>query len=166
VAQDQPEMVPTGLRLPREMYERLKQSYLGVSGEIRRRLERTFLEERYDVETRELADDVMWLAGEVQRQCGGLSWHLYPKAHEALAEALRMWLEISKRRAAESAAALAESAAALDLFGPDDPPTLGRSIARSYQREREDLHAQATAPVNLAKEVMGRIRKGQEGEKS
>jgi Sec-independent protein translocase protein TatA len=24
-----------------------------------------------------------------------------------------------------------------DLFGPDDPPTLGRTIARSYQREKE-----------------------------
>jgi hypothetical protein len=96
--------------------------------EIRHRLTLTLEEDQFEMPTRELARDVMFLADEVKRQ-SGLSWHTYPKAHEALAEALRMWLEIIKPP-------IAESAAASDLFGPDDPSTLGRSIARSYQREK------------------------------
>jgi hypothetical protein len=129
--QERPETVQTGLRLPREMYDRLKRSDLGVSAEIRRRLEHTFSEEVYDAKTRELAADVMWMADQIRRDTR-IEWHAHRKAHEAFTAAVMNWLEGLKPKEHESPAVEA-------LFGPDDPQTLGRSIARLLRRFKEDI---------------------------
>jgi predicted DNA-binding protein len=85
--------VQTGVRLPAEMHERLKQSSDGVSEEIRRRVEASFaIEDKYDKETRALADDVMELAGLIYEQAEKTAWHEHPQVHAALASAVRTYL--------------------------------------------------------------------------
>ena len=102
-----------------------------IAEEIRRRLALTVERDGMDAETRALLEAVGWMADEIRRQSGA-DWHDFPKATEALAAAIHTWLEIIKPKESSTAAS--------DLFSPDDPPTLGRSIARHYQRfkiERE-----------------------------
>lgn len=81
------DMFQTAVRLPREMHERLKQSEHGLSEEIRRRVERSFEEEAYDVKTRELAALVAKLAAEVERETGS-AWHTHAGAHRLLRRAI------------------------------------------------------------------------------
>lgn len=85
--------VQTAMRLPREMHERLKQSPDGVSEEIRRRLERTFdVEDKHDLETRQLAEDIMELALLIRQQAKA-DWHRHPDVHRALKAAIQTYLE-------------------------------------------------------------------------
>jgi hypothetical protein len=87
--------VQTAMRLPIEMHERLKQSPEGVSEEVRRRLERSFeAEDKYDLQTRELAGDIMELAAELRDQAK-LAWHQHPEVHAALMAAVALYLENS-----------------------------------------------------------------------
>lgn len=114
--------------LPDEVRERLeaaaKASERSLAEEIRRRLNKSFEADTHDEQTRDLAYAVIWMAEELGRQTGR-PWHSTRKSRSALAVAIEHWLEISGPQ---------ESAAVSDLFGPDDPPTLGRSIARHFQR--------------------------------
>ena len=109
------------------MHERLSKSEVGVSEEIRQRVERTFHEDNFDLQTRELAGAVMWMADQVQRDTN-VPWHDNPRAHEALSEAIVTWLGMIRP---------AWRGAVSDLFGPDDPQTLGRAIARHYGRFKD-----------------------------
>lgn len=119
--------------LPDDVRQRLEAAAARSGGslaeEIRRRLVASFDAEAHDADVRDLAEGVMWMAEELKRQAG-VSWHSTRKAREALSSAIQTWLEIS---------APPQSPAAEDLFGPDDPPTLGRSIARHYQRQYSEI---------------------------
>lgn len=130
-SRDVNESVQTAVRLPRHVLDRLKESDLGVSGEIRRRLDRTFDLDAFDDRTRDLADCVMWIASEVSRQVGH-PWHVTGKGQQAVAAAIQYLLEPAE-------GSQIASTASEDLFGPDDPPTLGRSIARHYQRHIAEM---------------------------
>lgn len=137
--------IQTGLRLEPEVLDQLRKSSLGVSEEIRRRIDLTLAADVYDEPTRELAADIMAIAHEISQQAGlGSSWHNNRKANEALAAALQTWLEGLKPM---------PSGGVSDLFGPDDPATLGRTIARSYRGYKSAL-ARNTA------ELLNNVRKG------
>jgi hypothetical protein len=102
-----------------------------VAEEIRRRLDRTLYEEdTFDPQTRKLAEDIRDFAHEIER-ITQLKWHAYPKAHEALAEAIKTWLAGMKPPFAPS-----EAASDL-LWGQDDPQTVGRMLARTHRRTKE-----------------------------
>jgi hypothetical protein len=124
--------VHTAVVLPPDMLERLRQSERGVSEEIRRRLTESFEAERHDQQTRDLQYAVAWMAEELARQANG-AWHTTRKGREALAAAIQTWLELNMPKASGTVAVS-------DLFGPDDPPTLGRSIARHFQRHELEMH--------------------------
>jgi len=72
-----------------------------------------------------VAADIHWLADKLQKHTGA-AWNATRKSHEALDEALRTYLPTLKPPEPEGAVA--------DLFGPDDPQTLGRTIGRHYIR--------------------------------
>jgi len=119
------------------MHERLKRSDAGVSEEIRRRVERTFIEDdAADAQTRELASDVIALVKDI-RALAGSDWHRHPDVHQAVVEAVKTWLEgiappEMKSRGAEH-----------DLFGfltGDDPLTIGRTVARQRLAKRPRPH--------------------------
>jgi hypothetical protein len=122
--------IHTAVVLPPEVLDRLRQSERGVSEEIRRRIALTLEQDAIDPATRELLAAVTWIAGELHRQSRA-SWHAFPKAHEALSVAIQTWLEMVKPKE--------PGGAANDLLSPDDPPTLGRSIARHYQRFKAEM---------------------------
>jgi hypothetical protein len=123
--------------LPEEFRSRLEASAAGsgvsLAEEIRRRVRLSFEQDAVDRPTRDLLAAVRWIAEELDRQAAPVSWQNHPKANEALTEALRTWLEIIKPRRAPG------GVAASDLMAPDDPPTLGRSIARHYQRFKSEM---------------------------
>jgi hypothetical protein len=123
---DGDDSVQTALRLPRVVFEKLKNNPwgLGVSTAIRQRLDRTFDEETFDQESRDLADSVLWISDELSRQIG-VPWHATRKGRQALAAAIEKLL---------SEGPVETNAAAEDVFGSDDPPTLGRAIARQFLR--------------------------------
>jgi hypothetical protein len=117
------------IALPPDIRDRL-QAAADTAGhslaeEIRRRLALTFAADAIDPVTRELAADIMHIADDVTR-LSEVPWHSNPKAQQALAVAIQTWLEDHPPPDHGPAAA--------SLFGPDDPPTLGRSIAKLYER--------------------------------
>jgi hypothetical protein len=134
------------ISLPEELRARIEaaSSSAGHSlgEEIRQRLERSLNDDAIDPKTRELGTDVMWLASEINHQSGDQApWHAHDRAHEALATALLTWLELIKP---------ATSAAVRELFGPNDPQTLGRVTARHLQR----LKATQSAAMQQIQEEM------------
>jgi hypothetical protein len=149
--------IQTGLRLDNETIDQLRKSGRALSDEIRDRLERTFKEDAIDPATRELQHAVAWLADEVSRQ-SDVAWQSNPNAQAALAAAIQTWLEIT---------APPWQGAVSDLFGPGDPATLGRSIARHYQRfkaEVEETHPEILRRRRIGSAVRG-MRAKPEGEK-
>jgi hypothetical protein len=67
-------LVQTGLRLEAEILDRLRSGKLGLSDEIRDRLERTFREDGLDPVTRELCAIITELAGQLGHDYGR-PWH-------------------------------------------------------------------------------------------
>jgi len=97
-----------------------------VAEEIRHRLRLSLHYERlFDEQTRFLGYDLMSLARAV-RDNSRFDWHEHPKAHEALTEAVRVWLEIVTPPEVQNAP-----------WGPDDPKTLGRTLARSRRLRKQ-----------------------------
>ena len=119
--------------LPPEVRSQLEEAAAtighSIGEEIRRRIGLSLDVEAYDKPTRDLAATVMWIAEDVARQSGE-NWHANRKANEALAAALQEYLELLKPPF---------SGGVSDLFGPDDPATLGRVIARNYFRGRAEI---------------------------
>jgi hypothetical protein len=81
------ESIQTAVRIPREMHERLKKSELGVSEEIRRRVEQSFEADAYDRQTREFATVVQDAAREVEIELGR-AWHQDGGAHRTYRRAI------------------------------------------------------------------------------
>jgi hypothetical protein len=129
---DGDDSVQTALRLPRIVFEKLKNNPwgFGVSSAIRDRLDRTFDEETFDQQSRQLADSVLWISDELSRQIGA-PWHATRKGHQALAAAIEQLLA--------EPPPVETGVAAEDVFGSDDPPTLGRAIARQFLRFRATM---------------------------
>jgi hypothetical protein len=123
--------VAAGVRLPQNAVEWLRPHEGGVSGGIKKAIDRLAFESMFDAPTIKLARDIMLLARDVQTYGGGLPWHASPKAFEALSEAINAWME--------RASPVAESGAVEDLFGPNDPQTLGRVVAQMrFDQRRAD----------------------------
>jgi hypothetical protein len=116
------------LRLPVAILKRMRGSPLGLTGEIKNRLAQSVEEAERNADTRAFVAAVAWIADEIRRDIGvGVSWRNNSKAREALIAAVQAWLEANANKRAGPAVAS-------DLFGPDDPATLGRTIARHYIR--------------------------------
>jgi hypothetical protein len=116
------------------MHDRLRQSPIGLSEEIRRRVNRTFIEDQFDAQTRELADDIMELARLVQVQIASTPgsqppWHANPGAYQALTVAMATWMKINEPKWAGGAAD--------DLAGPLEPNTWGVTLATTYRQVKE-----------------------------
>jgi hypothetical protein len=144
--------VQVAIRLEPEMLEKLQEDgHLSLSDEIRTRVNRTLFIDSYDQSTRLLAEDVMWLADEISRQVGS-TWSYSHNGHLALGTAIQTWLEIN---------APPLHGAASDLFGPDDPTTLGRSVARHYQRVKSEMEKSTEEIPQIQKPELRRSRKGE-----
>ena len=110
-----------------------------------------------DPKTRELADDVAWLADAIAYQvkpaAGPLgAWHSNEATHAALSEALKTWLDIIKPQLGPPIGLLGRvDPPNPGLLGPDDPPTLGRATARHLQRAKLSgaFNALALLPPDL-----------------
>jgi hypothetical protein len=128
----EPKTVQTALRLPSDLYDRLKTGPLGVSEEIRRRLVKSFKDQdSYDERTRALGETVMQLDRLIEVN-SGFKWTAHPKAQRALIEAIGFYLReganIDLRKIDD------------DAF-EDDPYTLGKWLARfllGKRREQEE----------------------------
>jgi hypothetical protein len=95
-----------------------------VADEIRRRIAASLNDEEwFDATTRWLAHEISVVAEGIKRQTG-YSWHQHPKSREALASGISTLLE-------QAAAELGQRpVGGEDTWGPDDPQTLGRTVAR------------------------------------
>jgi hypothetical protein len=85
----------TAVRLPKALFERLKESELGVSGELRRRVEWTFDLEPMDNPTRELLMRIACMAHEVELETG-TPWHKHAGSFAAFRQAILATLARSK----------------------------------------------------------------------
>jgi hypothetical protein len=111
-----------------------------LSEEIRRRLDRSIGEDQFDFMSREIGNDVMWIASMLLQKIGwgprlATTWDNDPRMHEALSIAITAWLEAKKP------VPRPDSGAGDDLF---DPKTLGLAAANNYamlKAERQRLGA-------------------------
>ena len=101
-----------------------------IAEEIRKRLETSFANDEVDHQTRDLVAAAMSIAEEITAQSGA-DWHETQKGRQAVAAGVRHYLETM-------APPVLAGKAADDLFGPDDPETLGRASARHYRRQYQD----------------------------
>ena len=99
---------------------------ISIAEEIRRRLETSFENDARDYETRALVIFAIWIANDITAQTGAV-WHATQKGRQAVAAGIRLYLETMMPP-------VVPGAAADDLFGPDDPETLGRASARHHQQ--------------------------------
>ena len=130
------------LRLPEAVVKALRGSSLGLTGEARSRLAASVAQDKsLDKPTRDLIDAASWMAEALKRDTGA-SWETTASTRAALSAALKFWIE----QASLPRWPVSTSAAVSDLFGPDDPETLGRSLARHHERLK-DLTAKDTAEI-------------------
>jgi plasmid stability protein len=131
-----------GVGLPEDLRARLEVASAAaghsVAEEIRRRVERTFIEDALDPPLRALIDDIVELAELVRLDVAG-AWHTDPGAHAAFRSAV---LALIGERSPDGVPTFG---AVRDLFGAgisksDDPDTIGRALVRHHDRikaERE-----------------------------
>jgi hypothetical protein len=143
------ETVQTAVRIPRAMLDRLRESELGVSEEIRQRIERTLQEDTVDPITRELLIGIGNLAAAVQADLG-TAWHSYQEVQEVFAAAVVQRLAAykpSQRTTAfiQLARDLLGETAASQVSGA--PDAVGATIERADRRTRayEQLQRLQTA---------------------
>jgi hypothetical protein len=96
---------------------------VSIAEEIRRRLERSFENDARDDSTQALVSAAIWIAGDITAQGTGAYWHATQKGRQAVAAGIRHFIEKLQP---------AVRTGGEDLFGPDDPETLGRASARHY----------------------------------
>lgn len=112
--------IHTAVVLEPEVLERLRKSKEGVSFEIRERIRRTLEQDTFDGRTLSLANLMMRMAEDIRRHTG-TPWHATKKGRQAIVAAFQQLVN-----------SLPVGTTALeDTFGPDDPSTLGRAIART-----------------------------------
>jgi hypothetical protein len=118
-----------------------------LADEIRTRVERTFEQDAIDAPTRDLAADVVWIADQIARDTGS-AWHRKPKAREALVAALQTYLAITEPPPEGPIPGVSDL---IDAF-IDDPPTLGRAIARHRIRLKAEMKKSEQETRQLHKE--------------
>jgi hypothetical protein len=99
---------------------------VSIAEEIRRRLEMSFEVDARDDYTQGLVSAAIWIAGDITAQAGAY-WHATQKGRQAVAAGIRLYIETMLPPV--------QAGAGEDLFGPDDPETLGRASARHYQQQ-------------------------------
>jgi hypothetical protein len=119
-----------GVALGRDLKARLQDaadaSGHSIAEEIRRRLEYSFELEHSSMS--EMAKAALWIAEEVRVEADSHTWWKIQSAHDVFAAALRAWLDSVRPE---------DDGGELTFHG-DDVETLGRSIARRYQRHRSE----------------------------
>jgi hypothetical protein len=121
-----------------------------IEAEIATRLDFTLNLDQFDEPTRDLAYDLMVLARHI-KEISGFAWHKHPKATEALIAAMQAWLEAEKP----------ENAAG---EFPDEPRTLGRTLAATRRREEEVQtavrreHPRLTQHLPRASQITSEVR--------
>jgi hypothetical protein len=118
-------MVQTGLRLEAEILDRLRSGKLGLSDEIRDRLQRTFKEDEFDPVVREVRDVVVEVARLIDGDYGR-PWHQSPRGHRAFMVALAAVLGEFEPEVSVGASELMEA----DL----EPESIGRVRAQDVRR--------------------------------
>jgi len=107
---------------------------VSIAEEIRRRLQMSFEIDARDDYTQALVSAAIWIARDITAQGSGAYWHATQKGRQAVAAGIRHFIEMLQPAV--------RAGAGEDLFGPDDPETLGRASARHYfqmkQYEDED----------------------------
>lgn len=147
----------TGLRLPTEILDRLRSGKLGLSDEIRDRLERTFKEDDSDPVTRELFAGLANIA-DLLRQDFNVQWHALPEAHEAFVTAVTRRLAAYKPSTPDTPVS---SAVALDLLSVR-PETAGVLREADDQRQNDRPHLKALQQRRISR-LGQHIRAKQEG---
>src|SRR5262249_34915640 len=134
----EPARVHTGVRLDAAIFERLSKSKLGLSEEIRQRVERTFREDYLDAVTRELRDGLAEIAALIHADFQ-TEWHTSPRAHKAFAAA-----SAQRVAAYEPTEARSGGVGVSDLFGQSDAPeTVGRLRELDDRRWHDYPHLKA-----------------------
>ncbi len=132
----------TAIRLPREMHVRLSQGEGGVSEEMRRRIERTFVEDALDPVTRELIAGIINLDQSIRVDLGA-PWHGFQGPHAAFAAAVAQRIANYKPPAKPGAEQAVRDLLGAGLSGPDDlPETVGRTHERHDRRSHQYPHLQ------------------------
>jgi hypothetical protein len=112
--------IHTAVVLEPEVLERLRKSKEGVSFEIRERIRRTLEQDTFDGRTLSLANLMMRVAEDIRRHTG-TPWHATKKGRQAIVAAFEQLVDSLP----------VGTTVPEDTFGPDDPSTLGRAIART-----------------------------------
>jgi hypothetical protein len=154
-------MVQTAVRLPHQMNERLKQSPLGVSDEIRKRLERTFWDDQFDAHTRLLMAEIGRLA-ELVKLDTNADWHSHAAANHAFRQAVVSLLAHFGQPSGEPVFA-PDELPERRLVTSDNPTTIGiglaaiayhnRPLANDERREVEDRNTKD----NLSRQGLGPV---------
>ena len=100
---------------------------VSIAEEIRRRLEISFENDARDSYTQDLVSAAIWIAGDIASQGAGAYWYATQKGRQAVAAGIRHFIEMLQP----------EACSGDDLFGPDDPETLGRASARHYFKMKQ-----------------------------
>jgi hypothetical protein len=139
-------MIQTGLRLEAEILDRLRSGKLGLSDEIRDRLERTFREDGLDPNIRELCDALLNLAERVRTDFG--DWHSSPSAHKAFVAAVTQRLA---GYAPPPTPASPGPPGASDLFAAN-AEMLGQVREQDDRRQHSYPHLEAAAKRRAARQ--------------
>jgi len=141
------------VRMPTALADRLRGTLKGIGAEIRDRLAYSLDDDDLPESTRDLLAAVKWIAEELRRQTS--PWPTNEKTQLALMTAIQTWVELSSPQG--------DRGAVSDLFGPDDPPTVGRTIARTYVRiekaKQEVTQQLLAAHPDIASELKRRSKK-------
>ncbi|MCG2639653.1 MULTISPECIES: hypothetical protein [Bradyrhizobium] len=165
-APEKPKQLPVSLtpHLRRELEAAAAKSSVSLGEEVRRRLFQSFADETVDVRTRDLADAVISLALDVERETGS-SWHQHPAANRALRFAITARLARLKPEGDPSFKA-GELPANRIITSSDDPEAIGQTIEafdfKSRSNERLKLENERTRQAILARNPM--LRKDHEHE--
>jgi hypothetical protein len=132
----------------RLLEEAARRNRVSLADEIRRRIDFTLYVETFDYWTVELASCVLELAKALEGM-RGVAWHAHPKAHEAFAEAL-MTAVLGYQAYA------VEDPSHPDPWGPDDPRTVGRTLA--YALAPEPARQPQRTPLGVSGGFSGFLR--------
>jgi hypothetical protein len=111
-----------------------------VAEEVRRRVDRTFIEDALDPPLRALVDDIVELAEWVRVDVAG-NWHSDPGAHAVFRSGVLMLIDERKPKGPPIFGA-ARGLLGAGISKSDDPDTIGRALVRHLHRikaEREKL---------------------------
>jgi hypothetical protein len=153
--------VQTAIRLSKAVFEALKASDAGVSGDMRRRLDYTFDLEPVDETTLALLTRIARMAEEVRLETGA-AWHQHPGAHAAFRQAIlsnlaRLKPEGSTKFGERPNRSMAE----------DDPQEIGTWIEHDVWSTRDASHGERRAS-RIEKQAtyreIARLRKQRQGD--